>query len=137
MGFAFRRRACIIQRGLVLLLAVGILTSCSHFRGTPPDRDDDRVYLVQLDMTEDKSKALRIREEGKSWWADRPSSQKPPLASIDASARPVAVVWKAPLYRVRLGPFSSRDEAESVLTAARRVFPDAFIVPDQIEGTEK
>ncbi|PSQ78623.1 MAG: SPOR domain-containing protein, partial [Bacteroidetes bacterium QH_6_63_17] len=49
-----------------------------------------------------------------------------------ASASAVTINWKPPFYRVRLGPFATRQQAEAVLQAARSVFPDAFVAPKRI-----
>jgi len=83
----------------------------------------------------DKAQADRVLSDALDWWQAHASSLKPePLnrASSDDRA-PVAIAWKAPLYRVRLGPFASRAQAEDVLAAARSSFPEAFIAPDRLQ----
>jgi len=123
---------------LGLLLAVLVLgMSCT---GPSPDgggaaapEGPARVYHVQVDMTKDQDAAHRALSKVLAWWGDQSSASLPePLSLPDRSAdSPATIVWKAPLYRVRLGPFASRTTAEEVLAAARSSFPDAFIAPEQ------
>lgn len=119
---------------LILVSCVLALASCSVLRpeGAGRDREAQRVYRVQLQMTKDKQDALQIQRRAKEWWSAQPPSKKPPLVEAAATGEVVIVVWQAPLYRVRLGPFASRSQAESVLSAAQETFPDAFVVPDRI-----
>jgi hypothetical protein len=91
-----------------------------------------RVYHVQLDMTEKKHAAHQTLGAALSWWEDHVDSLGPRPLDLGASAaQPAHIEWKAPYYRVRLGPFSSRTEARSVLQRARTAFPEAFVAPDR------
>jgi hypothetical protein len=91
------------------------------------------VYHVQLDMTRDKETANQYLSKAIAWWGRQPSERLPgpmtPAGGSDDSA--VQIVWKAPLYRIRLGPFSSRSAAQKVLSAAEVAYSGAFIVPEQ------
>lgn len=120
-----------------LLLIAGLLGACSGppQKQSPSSSSGTRVYHVQLQITEDKDQALKILDRGRQWWANQPASQRPPLGERpDASPSPLAIEWKAPYYRVRLGPFASKSQAETVLDAAHSAFPDAFVVPDRVDG---
>lgn len=119
--------------GLGILIGGLILgLSCS---GPSPDASDapetadpSRVYHVRLDVTEEKDAADRTLGRALEWWGERSEAiVARPLPTDDGS--PVAVVWKAPLYRIQIGPFASRAEADSVLQVARSSFPDAFVSP--------
>lgn len=82
-------------------------------------------------MTDAKSDADQTVGRAMTWWESLPASERPePLVS--AGSLPVDVAWRAPFYRVRLGPFVSRDRAAAVLAAVRDAFPDAFIAPERI-----
>lgn len=85
-------------------------------------------------MVKDKAKADRALSTALDWWQAHASSLNPePLGRAGRPDRaPVVIAWKAPLYRVRLGPFASRAQAEDVLAAARSSFPEAFIAPDRL-----
>lgn len=43
------------------------------------------------------------------------------------------VVYKQPTFRVRLGDFKNRWEANKAFIEVKNVYPSAFIVPDDIE----
>ncbi|HLA64511.1 MAG TPA: SPOR domain-containing protein, partial [Rhodothermales bacterium] len=42
------------------------------------------------------------------------------------------VAFLSPYYRVRIGEFGSRAQAEAALDAVRAVYPEAFLVPDLV-----
>ncbi|MCS6894823.1 MAG: SPOR domain-containing protein [Bacteroidia bacterium] len=44
----------------------------------------------------------------------------------------IHMVYEAPLYKLRIGDFLERREAERWLERYRRIFPGAFIVPDKV-----
>lgn len=91
-----------------------------------PSPQTPSAYQVQLRMTERKAAAERALGTALEWW-ERSAASLPSPQSTDGS--PVRIEWRAPLYRVRLGPFASREDADAVLEAAREAFPDAFVVP--------
>ena len=45
---------------------------------------------------------------------------------------PAYVSWKAPNYRVRVGDFRSRLEAEKVLQSILIGYPNAWVIKDEI-----
>lgn len=95
----------------------------------PEGREVERVYRVQIGLFDDKSAAEQTVREAVEWWTSVPRADQPaPLR--DADTLPVDVYWKAPYYRVRIGPFSARDRAERMLDVTQRRFPDAFIAPE-------
>lgn len=123
-----------------LLFAVVLLVACT---GPTPDRTSGssspapgtRLYHVQLQITEDKDQAVEILGRGQRWWTAQPPADRPSLVEgTAASAKAVSITWKAPYYRVRLGPFATEAQAEAVLEAARSASPDAFVVPDRVEA---
>lgn len=125
-------------RGFQVLLGVvvgGVLVAaCTGPRtgGEAPPSRGERVYHVQVHMTEDKPEAVRVRGRASEWWSAQAPGQMPRVADRGGSGRVASIEWKAPLYRVRLGPFRSREEADAVLSQARSAFPDAFVVPDRV-----
>jgi len=46
-------------------------------------------------------------------------------------------VWEQPYYRVRIGRFPSRSNAEPALSAVRAAFGDALLVPEQRPVTRR
>lgn len=121
----------LVRSSCVLVGAFLLALSCTGPQPQAPEKEDEtRVYHVQLQMTEEKDRADQTLGQALKWWKELSSSKQPPLAESEES--PVHIEWKAPLYRVRLGPFATREQAETVLTEARSAFPDAFIAPEQV-----
>lgn len=113
----------------VLLLGVSC-TGPSPDEARPDETEEDRarVYQVQLNMTREKEKANRLLGRALEWWKARSETRMPrPLTPSGAS--PVTMTWRAPLYRVQIGPFASRAQADSVLRTAQTAFPGAFVRP--------
>jgi len=80
----------------------------------------------------DKAKANRALTEALDWWNRHAMSLQPdPLPSASSGEAPAQISWKAPRYRVRLGPFASQAEAQTVLDAVRPSFPEAFVAPER------
>lgn len=121
------------------LLVGGLLLACS---GPAPNKPgtasgpvvEARVYHVQLQFTDDKTNAAALLGRAQRWWREQPPSEHPSrVEGLRTSDQPVTIVWKAPFYRVRLGPFATETQAQTVLDAARPTFPDAFVAPERIE----
>lgn len=94
-----------------------------------------RIYHVQIGLTEDKNQANELLVRAERWWSTQPSSDRPPRAEgLQSSDPPVTITWKAPFYRVRLGPFATEKQAEAVLKVARSSFPDAFVAPGRAQS---
>lgn len=118
----------------------GLFLSCS---GPAPNQSGttsgagaaERVYHVQLQLTDDKDQAAVVLGRAQQWWQEQPPSKHPSLVDdVPSSDPPVTMVWKAPFYRVRLGPFATKEQAETVLQAARPTFSEAFVAPERIEN---
>ncbi len=118
-------------------LGGGLIGACS---GPAPEstgpsseaRSDARHYHVQLRLTEEKARATETLGRATRWWREQSPADRPPLVQkARSSETPVTIAWKAPFYRVRLGPFATEPQAEAVLDAARSAFPDAFVAPSR------
>lgn len=116
----------IVWGGLcILLFSVG---ACTGPQSAEDPDEAPRGYYVQVRMTEDKAEAEQTLGRVLEWWTQSaPAGLPRPLETAQGS--PVDIAYRTPLYRVRLGPFGSRDEAETVLAAAQETYPDAFVVP--------
>lgn len=90
-------------------------------------------FRVQIGMTEEQASADQQYEAALAWWQGVPAGERPPYMRSDEP--PVEIDWQAPLYRVRMGAFATRDEAQEALSLIRQQFPDAFIVPDRVTLT--
>ncbi|NBB73701.1 MAG: hypothetical protein GVY35_08490 [Bacteroidetes bacterium] len=123
---------------LALLLSLSVLAASCTGPGTTsePEREAPRqVYRIQVHMTPEQDEAEQVAEQVRAWWQQLPDEERP-AALVDVGLRP-AVVWEQPYYRVRIGRFPSRSNAEPALSAVRAAFGDAFLVPEQRPVTRR
>ncbi|PSQ95355.1 MAG: SPOR domain-containing protein [Bacteroidetes bacterium SW_9_63_38] len=128
------RLAAVLCGSGLLVLGLSCSGSAPPPRGaSATDATPSRVYHVQLDMTTDKTNANQILTEALKWWNRHEASLQPePIPSPRrAGEAPARISWKAPRYRVRVGPFASQSQAQTVLEAVRSSFPEAFVVPER------
>jgi hypothetical protein len=121
--------------GLACGLCLAILgAGCTGAREAKEERKSTvkRVYHVQIRMTERKAVADQTVGEAKSWWRERSAAERP-RALTGMDELPVSIAWRPPLYRVRIGPFASRQRAEVMLTVVDGTYPDAFIAPQRVQ----
>ncbi len=83
-------------------------------------------HRVQVFSTASQETAERVRGEALAWWQSSRGQAGAP-AEMD-----VSVVYLQPYYRVRMGGFAERDDAEAALALVRTRYPEAFLVPDLI-----
>ena len=102
-----------------------------------PDEPEGHVtvqgFRIQLFSSDNKPAADRVYEDAVRWWSVRSGSPEASEA-FEFGFQP-AVVYSRPYYRVRIGAFRSRSEAESALEIIRAQYSEAFIVPDSITFT--
>ena len=83
-------------------------------------------FRVQVYASETAAGGDDVRAQAQQWWTaeqQRTGFQAP----LDAY-----VVYLNGLYKVRMGAFTNRSDAESALSLVRTRFPDAFLVPDAV-----
>jgi hypothetical protein len=88
-------------------------------------------YRLQLFSSESKASADAVRDEFAAWWA----SQREAGAELPDGLRgsvPIVVEFLPPYYRVRVGAFEYRAEAQASLGYVRNQFADAFIIPSRV-----
>ena len=83
-------------------------------------------YRVQVFSSASRAAAESVRGEAVDWWERAQSSAGAP------ETMEVQVAYLQPYYRVRMGAFASREEAEAALALVRRQYPEAFLVPDLV-----
>jgi len=83
-------------------------------------------FRVQIFSGSTRDAAERVREDAVQWW-ERAQSQPGAPRTMEA-----VVAYLQPYYRVRLGAFATRDDAEAALALVRREYPEAFLVPDTV-----
>ena len=83
-------------------------------------------YRVQVFTSASRDAAEGVRGEAVRWW-ERAQSQPGAPESLEA-----VVAYRQPYYKVQLGAFGTRAEADAALALVRRQYPEAFIVPDLV-----
>lgn len=90
-------------------------------------------FRIQLFSSQDKRAADRLVEDVIAWW--RNETRYGTLADVypgNPSPPPVYLDFRQPYYRIRVGDFSSRSEAQAVLRLMETRFAGAFIAPDTV-----
>ncbi len=86
-------------------------------------------FRIQVQSTDQKLLADRVAVEAAEFWV----SLQDHAGGADAlPPPPVYQDFRAPYYRVRVGNFLSRADAEVVLQELEKRFEQAFIVPAQV-----
>ena len=91
-------------------------------------------FRIQILSTRQKAEADLMASEATAWWLEQQESGE--LTDIYPTATatpPVYQDFRPPYYRVRLGDFLSREEADRVLSLVEAQFESAFIAPDRVE----
>ena len=83
-------------------------------------------FRVQIFSSASRPAAETVRTEAVRWWEGAQS-----VAGAPATME-VMVAYLQPYYRVRMGAFATRAEAEAALALVRRQYPEAFLVPDLV-----
>ena len=94
-----------------------------------PGQGGERVvdgYRVQVFSSDSPDAAEGVRSQAAAWWRDVRGT-----AGAPADLTP-EVAYQRPYYRVRLGAFEFRNDAEQALAFVRSRFPEAFVVPDRV-----
>ena len=90
-------------------------------------------YRIQIYSSQDKRASDRQVEQAVAWWREQlRAGLLDDIYVDDPSPPPVYQDFRQPYYRVRLGNFASRAEAQDMLRMTEQRFPRAFIVPDKV-----
>ena len=95
--------------------------------------DAQSGFRIQIISTLDKQEADQVVEGALAWWRDfvRNDSLYESYPQIE-SEPPVYQDFRAPYYRVRIGNFINRDDAEHFLEAVENRYASAFVAPDMV-----
>lgn len=83
-------------------------------------------FRVQIFSSASRDAAERVRDEAVTWWEGAQSAPNAP------QTMETAVAYLQPYYRVRMGAFATRAQAEAALALVRQRYPEAFLVPDLV-----
>ena len=90
-------------------------------------------FRVQVFSSLDPDEAVQAEEDVKAWYEELPQSTRSRYGI--ASRLPVYNNYKQPLYRVRVGDFTNRTQAERLMSLMSSRFANVFVVPDRITIT--
>lgn len=93
---------------------------------TEPQARQVEGFRVQVFTSSNRDTAERVRSEAVRWWEGAQSSPGAP-ATME-----VIVGYQQPYYRVRMGAFATRAQADEALILVRSRYPEAFLVPDLV-----
>ena len=134
--------AAVLLMGVCLTLSACVPTREAGKREVPTSASQRTIgpgpvrgFRVQVHLTPEKPEADAYVEDVLSWWQGVPAGRRPNV--LPASDLPVEVAWLQPYYRVRVGAFTARRDAETALVLIRERFPDALIVPSVLAGWEQ
>lgn len=95
-----------------------------------PARRTARGYRLQVFSTPDKQAADAQVSAISQWWQSQKGSKVPGL--FQGSTPPIYTIYRQPYYRIRIGNFTSRQQAQQALSAVASRFPGAMIVQDTV-----
>ncbi len=87
-------------------------------------------FRVQIYSTQDRGEAEDILNQAIGWWNTVQRNEDAP--GYFPEVLPVDIRYRQPYYRVRVGNFTSRAQADRALQYLRERYPDAFITPDTV-----
>lgn len=94
-------------------------------------------FRIQVYSSQDRNDADAKVEEVMDWWRQqRTDGDIQEAYPGNPTEPPVYLVFRQPYYRVRVGNFLSRAEAQRFMDLVERQFPKAFILPDKVRVGE-
>lgn len=90
-------------------------------------------YRIQINSTVEKNEALRLEQIARSWEQGLSAAEQRQLQPYGSWQ--VYVRYHQPYFRIRVGDYATRAEAQRALALVKRQFGNAFIVPDTVTIT--
>lgn len=87
-------------------------------------------FRIQIHSSLNKDEAVSKEQQAARWWETIDQGRRP--EGLGSTQLPVYLHFQQPYYRVRIGNFGSREEAESALELVKEAFPSAFIAVDTV-----
>lgn len=81
-------------------------------------------FRIQVFSARGKEAAQDFREKVRQWWE---STKEEVPTSVLGEEPPIVIQYSQPYYRVRIGAFANRDEAEEALSFVEETYSEAFI----------
>ena len=90
-------------------------------------------FRIQIVSTLNKAEADQAVEDAIGWWRKRVREDSfQALYQQREEDPPVYQDFRAPYYRIRIGNFPTREDAQLLLDVIQRSYQSAFIAPDQV-----
>lgn len=83
-------------------------------------------FRIQVFSAQDQEAAEKSRERVRQWWEEVKGDVSEDL--FRKQPPPFVIEYSQPYYRVRLGAFADREEADQALGFVRKEFSEAFVV---------
>ena len=95
--------------------------------------DEQSGFRIQIISTLSKQEADQMVEGALAWWRDfvEDDSLRELYPQIESDP-PVYQDFRTPYYRVRIGNFINREDAERLLEVVEKSYASAFIAPDMV-----
>jgi len=87
-------------------------------------------YRVQVFSSLDRNEAVMAEEEVSEWWKGLSPRTRAEYGADSTLA--IYNNYRQPLYRVRVGDFTRRAEAERLMSVMASRFSTVFVVPDRV-----
>lgn len=81
-------------------------------------------FRIQVFSAQDQEAAQEFRERVRQWW-ERTKTRAPD--DLFRSSPPIVIEYSQPYYRVRIGAFADREEAEEALEFVHNEYSGAFV----------
>lgn len=91
-------------------------------------------FRIQIYSSQEKSAAERRLEEARNWWEEMQERGNTD-DNLFPEQLPTIIEYRQPYYRVRIGSFAERGQAEEALEFVQREYPDAFIARSTVTIT--
>lgn len=105
-----------------------VLMTSSADKGTLEEIDGFRIQVFASEVRNDAVKA----EDELRLWIQSLSEQRKQVLGLKTPPT-IYSSYKQPYYRVRMGDFESRSQAQPIVTALKSRFSGALVVPDVIQ----
>lgn len=87
-------------------------------------------FRIQIHSSLSKDEAVAKEQQAARWWSTIEPGMRP--EGLGTNSLPVYLHFQQPYYRVRIGNFGSREEAQEALELVQETFPSAFIAIDTV-----
>jgi hypothetical protein len=88
-------------------------------------------YRIQVFSAQEQDVSQEFRERVRQWWEE----VKGDAPDVFRDRPPIVIEYSQPYYRVRIGAFAEREEAETALDFVRKKYDGAFVAQSTVTVT--